>query len=470
MKSIIKFLILLVALSTLALCFTACDAIGYNISFVVDGEEIDRWEGMRENRAVKPPTPKNKDGYIFDGWYSDADMTEYFTSGIFNYNKSEHKNLTIYGKYVPEDEYVAKVKTIDEFYYAVKKDYNIELLSDIDAKDAGKFEGEDKTQSYTSTIDGKGYTIHNLTVIDRSGIVYRNKGVIKNLNFANFKMLSSMEDEYYNTGGFTAFNSGTIENCKISGTMGYNNNGYYRSALYTQYFGCVAAMNEGFIKNCDVEVKFSTNTSGYSPYSYAGGIVGYNYENATVEGSCYIGVGIASYRYAHLGGIAGANEGNIVNCISGGILNASTNITAYVGGIVGNNKESSTIESSYSTTQISVSSMYQDQAAYTAYAGGLAGYNYGKIGNSFFDSSLSPYNRPEREIYAGYIAGYNKGTTERVFYGESTGFKDGSCDVFCDIGELTLTENLKSEAWIRENLWENTDEWSFDGNFPMLKR
>ena len=468
MKSFVKFFFLIVSILLFSLCFVSCNT-NYTITFVVDGEKFDSWEGLRENREVAPPTPKSKEGYIFDGWYIDSNMTEYFSSGNFNYNKAEHKNLTIYGKYVPEDEYVAKVKTIEEFYRAVKRNYNIELLSDIDAKDAGKFEGQDKTQSYKSVIDGKGHTISNLTVVDRAGVVYNNRGVIKNLNFANLKMLSSLDDDYYSIGGISVLNNGTIENCKVVGTMGFSQSGSYRSALLSDYFGCIAAKNNGIIKNCDAVVDFSTNINGISPYSYSGGITGCNY--ATVEGCSYTGTAVAMYRYAHLGGIAGANEGNIIDCVSAGLLSASTDTKANVGGIVGYNKSDSTIENSYSTTQISVSWMYENNVTYTAYVGGLAGYNSGNVSNSFFDGNLTTYNRPEREIYAGYIVGYNHGEVANAFYGENAEFAENtSCDTLCDAGQLTSTENLKNEAWISENLWESADKWIFDGDFPQLKR
>ena len=127
--------------------------------------------------------------------------------------------------------------------------------------------------------------------------------------------------------------------------------------------GGLAGMNDGSIINC-------YSTGSVSGSSEVGGLVGENdsgindcYSTGTVSGSDYVG------------GLAGMNDSSIINCYSTGSVSGSSE----VGGLVGYNNYNASISDCYSTGTVSGSSS----------VGGLVGGNRGSVFSSFWDTESS---------------------------------------------------------------------------------
>ena len=76
-KSLFGILLALV----LAIGLSSCGEVEYNVSFVVDGKLYATVQ-VAENEPIKLPENPVKDGYTFDGWYTDEALTKPFSFGI----------------------------------------------------------------------------------------------------------------------------------------------------------------------------------------------------------------------------------------------------------------------------------------------------------------------------------------------------------------------------------------------------
>ena len=145
--------------------------------------------------------------------------------------------------------------------------------------------------------------------------------------------------------------NGTIENCKVSGTV----------ADGTPVGGMVGLFDGGSISRCQANVTIATTGAT----SYVGGLVG------EITG------------------------GTIDQCATQGTLTA-TGATSYVGGLIG--KNSATVTNCYST--VTVTSSYN--------AAGLVAYNYGVVDMCYAIGDLHSNN------YAAGVIGYNDGANAVV--------------------------------------------------------
>ncbi|MGA2915983.1 MAG: GLUG motif-containing protein [Sedimentisphaerales bacterium] len=137
------------------------------------------------------------------------------------------------------------------------------------------------------------------------------------------------------------------------------------SNTYVGLFGCVG--NAGRISYLGVE------DVNITALSYAGGLAGRNYGGIA---KCYV-TGTVTTSATYSGGIAGRNDGNIIDCYATDSVKGSSD----VGGLVGSNGSSvSDVNTSYSTGLVTGSG---------SYVGGLVGYNYGDVINSFWDVNTS---------------------------------------------------------------------------------
>ena len=140
--------------------------------------------------------------------------------------------------------------------------------------------------------------------------------------------------------------NGTIENCKVSGTV----------ADGTPVGGMVGLFDGGSISRCQASITIATTGAT----SYVGGLVGET------------------------------TGGTIDQCVTTGTL-AATGTESYVGGLVGKNY--ATITNSYSTSNIT--SSYN--------AAGIVAYNYSLVDKCLYTGDLYSNN------YAAGIIGYNDG-------------------------------------------------------------
>ena len=186
-----------------------------------------------------------------------------------------------------------------------------------------------------------------------------------------------------------------------------------RSRLRGRYVG-------GIVGYCDSSVLYrcSTGADGYVLGSeYVGGIIGGANEGAdslllhdgtprvTSNASCVIG-------NSYVGGIIGRNSGGsaIENCVNTGV---AAGYQAYIGGICGANEKNASIVNCASYVSDTDGAVYRRVTGWGAtgsYAGGLTGYNSGRI---VFDRTTSAVStRSVAGIvvgrdYVGGLVGYN---------------------------------------------------------------
>lgn len=185
-----------------------------------------------------------------------------------------------------------------------------------------------------------------------------------------------------------------------------------RSRLRGRYVGGIVGYSNG-----SVLYRCSTGADGYVLGSeYVGGIVGGANEGAnklllsdgtarvTANAACVIG-------NSYVGGIIGRNSGGSVieNCVNTGV---AAGYQAYIGGICGANEKKASIVNCASYVSDTDGAVYRRVTGWGAtgsYAGGLTGYNGGRI---VFDKKSVVSTRSVAGIvvgrdYVGGLVGYN---------------------------------------------------------------
>lgn len=251
---------------------------------------------------------------------------------------------------------------------------------------------------FTGTYNGGGFTISGLA-ISRAEHVQGFFGATANASILNLTLTDvsiSITGDQQKCGALVAQNVNTIvSNCHASGTVKGDD-----------YVGGLIGLNSGVaavISDCS----FSGTVARYS-YSYTGlyvgGLIGSNesgaqiqdsYASATVDGKWYVG------------GLAGNNDASSIDrCYSTGTIGGDY----YIGGISGRNNNSSQINKSFSSSNVS---------AYTNIAGGLIGNNNGStVSNSYSRGAVTRSQGSDGD-FGGFI-GKNENTSV-IQYCYSTG-------------------------------------------------
>ena len=145
------------------------------------------------------------------------------------------------------------------------------------------------------------------------------------------------------------------------------------------YVGGIAGQNNGNVINC----AFSGSVKGSG--NYVGGVVGQNSSSGTVK-NCYNTGNISGN--GSVGGVVGDNVGRVENCYNTGTV---TGTNDYVGGVVGYN--GSIVKNCYNTGAVNSSGNY---------VGGVVGENpTGRVENSYNTGAVSGGE------YVGGVVGYN---------------------------------------------------------------
>ena len=203
-----------------------------------------------------------------------------------------------------------------------KQNLNCTLAADIDLT------GKEWTPipGYTGTFDGDGKTITGLTINKSSesnvGLFASiiEGGTVKNLTLDNVNIITASS----NVGAIAGENSGTIENCSVSGNVEGNE-------LNVSYVGGITGKNQGTITACHSSATVKgINVGGIAGQSNAFITACYSTGNVTVENN------IASYSY--VGGVVGQNtvRANLTACYATGDVKGGGD---YVGGVVGYNAQ-----------------------------------------------------------------------------------------------------------------------------------
>jgi hypothetical protein len=237
---------------------------------------------------------------------------------------------------------------------------------------------------FTGVFDGNNHKITHLTINGGSNRYIglfgdiNSTGLIKNLGLENFAVSGAQS-----VGGLVGFSRGSsIINSYSTGTVTGGSNSLYLGGLVGYIY------NGGSIINC-----YSTSdVNGGNESQCLGGLVGRSYYGSISISDCYstgsvrgtynVG-GLAGYNNGDInncsstgsvsgssavGGLAGGNDngGNINNCSFTGSVSGSDNIGGLAGGNSGN------INNCYSTGSVNG---WSEVSEVTSYVGGLVGWN-----------------------------------------------------------------------------------------------
>ena len=183
-------------------------------------------------------------------------------------------------------------------------------------------------------------------------------------NGQNFKISGLYIDSNADCQGLFGYvsGSGKIEKLSVSGTVSGG-----------MYVGGVVRLNNGSVEDCD----FTGSVSG----SYVGGVVGVNGGNVINCTNTGTVTGPESGNNNRVGGVVGRNDGSVKNCYNTGTVTGSGNS---VGGVVGYNSGSSTVENCTNTGEVSGPNSGSDSNV-----GGVVGQNSGTVKNCYNTGAVS---------------------------------------------------------------------------------
>lgn len=202
-----------------------------------------------------------------------------------------------------------------------------------------------ESNPFIGNYNGNGHTINNL--LFSNGDYYKDfgmfsaigsKGVVKNIKFNNTTVSCGNS-----AGVVAAINDGTIENCKVYGTVDTVNT----SRDFTHETGMVCGLNRGKIINCSakgtVSAKYDSEKDARYIKSHGGGIVGNNTGLVTLCTTNVVVEVTSGDTDCYAGGIVAYNSGVVSDCTADGSVYAHARTSlfgtgdGYSGGIVGYN-------------------------------------------------------------------------------------------------------------------------------------
>ena len=390
----------------------------------------------------------------FKRWQNKSGLAYTDESGEGLVELDSYNMLFAYSEYTP----IRTVEDLQKINDNLSGKYM--LLKDISLKSVTWTPiGSSSSKSFSGIFDGNGYTISDLTISGGNlyaGFFGYSRGTIKDLTLINVSISASCASGYgygYAAGLLAYMSGGTIENCKVTGTVSFSSYGQYFGT--TSYAGgLVAQIYSGTITGCIVNVAVSASANGGSDSgdynnAYSGGIAG-TISKGTIENSHSYGqikASTGSYKgNSYAGGIVGyiSNKSSdlaivISKCSNIGSITASSSSRwghGYAGGLVGYASISTsysgtslTIEQCFSSGEVTadVGGTYWSYYYSYAYAGGLIGYNaLGVINHSYStsavhsmanttSSSSSSGSSYSATSYIGGLAGYNTGKLNNCY-------------------------------------------------------
>lgn len=253
------------------------------------------------------------------------------------------------------------------------------------------------------------------------GVAGRNEGTLSKVD--NLGVTNGGDSESSAVGGIAGINTGSIENAynesfvtggeKTGGLVGINkkSGSLVNAANAGRVEGKVAAQDAaqeigGLVGDNDGSILNGRNGGNVTGTTYVGGIVGTNREDSTLT-DIINDTSILIKGVEYVGGIAGQNAGRIVDTeVSRTLSDGVVEGVEYVGGIAG--KNTGYIENPHNNISLRINKDALKDGKTAQYFGGVAGINEqkGSIGNA---TNLADVTA-ERATYVGGIVGYNKGT------------------------------------------------------------
>ena len=291
---------------------------------------------------------------------------------------------------------------------------------------------------FKGTFDGKGNEIKNIySKIDTARyeigfFSYNQGGTIKNLTLGGEYYISEIGEDYSIIGTFAGYNDyGEILNCTNNVRITINN--VDKEFETDNMIGGIAGANNGTVKNCINKADMSINIKNSiqnieKSLLYLGGIVGKNDEESLVDncqndGKINVDISVklvtaGNYKTVTVGGIAGVNEGRIINSINHKDINiadkrlgeSNTRTSIKLGGIVGTNDgEEVTNVINYGN----IIGRTDDKIK----IGGIVGKNndVNKILQNSYNKGTITGSAMESELRIGGIIGDGEGTIARTY-------------------------------------------------------
>lgn len=280
--------------------------------------------------------------------------------------------------------------------------------------------------------------------------------------------------------GVTSQNS-VIKDLTVDGTI--------RGGMYT---GGIVGYNSGYVENTVNLADISTMSASASD---TGGIVGHNFKGTLV---CNANRGRISNNSFNAGGIAGTNDGTLLQCFNVGEISGSSNVGGvvgansrdgqitesfnsgklvaannFVGGIAGDNK--GLIANTYNAGAVTADS---SAAAASDYFGGLAGNNDGSNGsNGHIRNSYNLGNVDEVSFF-GHISAFNTGIIENCYFNNEDKSGDATNGIYAihtiglNIKAMldadTLTNEHKMNVLNSDGLWSKRESDADFVYFPEI--
>ena len=326
--------------------------------------------------------------------------------------------------------------------------------------------------SFTSTLDGNGYSISGLSVTAPLFTAIASGGVVKNLSVDGSFTFAVSGSSTQNFGAIASTLQGNISEVTVSASINVNDG---QASVLTEIGGLVGRANaaRASFDNCQfngsitIPVGFST-----SAQLRVGGIVAAITEKnpaVSISNSSFCGtikcLGCTTSTgnpHLKIGGIIGDNAGGVIsNCTTidaaesvkpsvtinqteykSSIVVSNTGIGVAIGGIAGysviggSSLGAITSCSNASTILGVVSDPEGENSSNNLYSGGIVGYNTSTISSSSNSADLQ-YYAATRTQYIGGIAGYS-----------TVGIDGGSSKTINNTGNVTVAPSVLTSNYM----------------------
>ena len=290
----------------------------YTITLNGNVEDIPlKTEKIEHDEIYTPPDISTK-GYIFKGWYTDTECTK-------PYEPQEIKaDLTLYAKWeevtenthieLATDEDIEILKANPYAQYTITGDIDLAKIAEADITFTGVLNGNNKT-----------------AILGNKPLFKENKGTIRNLNIQvqadNAEIYKQEGKSNFAYGAICAINTGTIENCSVSGSITIVSD-------KAVYIGGVSGVNNGEIKGVSVDIEILCEQP--AAQSAIGGVAGsISAVNTTISDiTCDVKILSNSTVIHYCGGIVGIISTSDITLSDMTVYAEITGMVA--GGIIGN--------------------------------------------------------------------------------------------------------------------------------------
>ena len=432
----------------------------YTISFQTGGGTAVASQSVASGSLAVVPDEPEMEGYIFDGWYSDAD-----TLMLYDFEAPVTSSITLYAKWaeacdvtfsnqMPDD--IKHLVTIPDKVYVKKSDTmafpaitiegntlsNIKLSYENGAEfDPNAPISEDLTLKVT--IDSYAIAGDTYYVLTEAGLnewatatargisydcVLLEDITLTNKDAGNWKSIGSYGSPYDGTFDGNGHRIGSLNIKEAMSPSNWEGLGF---------FGYL----DGTVRDLHVDgvIEITDNTGNKMSYS-VGGIAGTVEDSAAIIGcSSEIKISMKAETVC-AGGTAGENEGSIIDCYYIGNGTSSSfekdGSYAHIGGITGTNDGS--IIASYAIAD-TITATATGEAAYAA-SGGITGTNDGSIIASYaiVDTITATTDGFPSSVYAGGFVGDNSGTI-------TAGYWSGGANVAVGSGSSADVQKVDGE-------------------------